>query len=82
MTATSNTFPLTMTLAKNCHPDELAKWCGMSDAWAAGLVDAVDGNPGIWSDAAPTQQERTAYAAGFRRGQALLMASNDAAVAA
>lgn len=77
-----NIFPLTRTLAKNCHPDELAKWCGMPEAWAAGIVDAIDGNADFWSDAAPTEQERTDYAAGFRRGQALLMASNDAAVAA
>ena len=72
MTAAPNTFPLTMTRARNCHPDELAKWCGMPEAWAVGLVDAIDGNPGIWSDAAPTPRERKEYAAGFAQGQDLL----------
>jgi hypothetical protein len=68
----ANRFPLTATLARNCNPDELAKWLDMPEAWAAGVVDAIDGNPGNWTDDAPTQQERKDYAAGFRLGQTLL----------
>jgi hypothetical protein len=64
-------FPLTATLARNSNPDELAKWCGMSEAHAAGVVDAIDGNPDFWSGAAPTQQERKDYAAGYKIGQTL-----------
>jgi hypothetical protein len=72
---TMPTFPLTATLARNCSPAELAKWCDMPEAKAAGIVDAIDGSPGIWSDAAPTPRARTDYAAGFALGQALLMGS-------
>jgi hypothetical protein len=68
----ANRFPLTATLVRNCHPDELAKWYGMPEAWAAGVADAIDGNPSLWSDAAPTERERQDYAAGFRLGQAVL----------
>jgi len=67
----ANRFSLTATLARSSNPDELAKWCGMPEACAAGVVDAIDGNPGIWSDAAPSQQERKDYAAGYRIGQTL-----------
>jgi hypothetical protein len=80
-----NDFPLTLILARNSHPEELARWCGMSEVQAVGLIDAIDGNPdwnemwnGICQDLAatgpaPTEQEKREYAAGFAQGQQLLM---------
>jgi hypothetical protein len=68
----ANRFSLTLTLARNCHLCELACWCGMPDAWAAGVMDAIDGLPAIWADAAPTERERLDFAAGYKIGQTLL----------
>ena len=70
-----NTFPLTETLARNCCVDELAKWCGISEATAAGIIDAIDGNPdwrGVWSAGdSQSAQERADYSAGYVLGQTM-----------
>lgn len=70
-----NEFVLTLTLARSCHADELAGWCGRRGAWAAGVIDAVDGSPDwtqLWDSDYPSEQEAEDYAAGFAMGQGLL----------
>ena len=36
-------FPLVTFVARNCQTRELARFCGRSESWAAGFLDAIDG---------------------------------------
>jgi hypothetical protein len=79
-----NHFPLTLTLASNCTPSELAHWSSQPVAWAIGCIDAVDNLPD-WTRMAGsgdlTAQEQEDYARGFAVGQELLPATVTAAAA-